>query len=117
MKFTIKNISRFSLAALLIAGSMSSCTKNFEDYNKSNTGLTDEDLKGDGQHLVAFFRDAQTSIYNFCGAGGPNSCQVQQYLNADVFSGFFMSPTPLNSGQNNLNYTMVNGWNGEAFKV
>lgn len=39
MKFTIKNISRFSLAALLIAGSMSSCTKNFEDYNKSNTGL------------------------------------------------------------------------------
>ncbi|WP_433863368.1 RagB/SusD family nutrient uptake outer membrane protein [Sphingobacterium thalpophilum] len=117
MKFTIKNISRFSLAALLIAGSMSSCTKNFEDYNKSNTGLTDEDLKGDGQDLVAFFRNAQMSIYNFSGAGDPNSYQVQQNLNADVFSGFFMSPTPFNSGQNNLNYAMVNGWNGEAFKV
>jgi hypothetical protein len=117
MKFNIKHISKFSLALLLAGGTMSSCTKNFEDYNKNNIGLTDEDLKGDGQDLVLFLRNAQMSIYNFSGAGDPNSYQVQQNLNADVFSGFFMSPTPFNSGQNNLNYAMVNGWNGEPFQV
>lgn len=117
MKFNIKNISKFSLAFLMLGGTLSSCTKNFEDYNKNNIGVTDEDLKGDGQDLVIFLRNAQMSIYNFSGAGDPNSYQVQQNLNADVFSGFFMSPTPFNSGQNNLNYAMVNGWNGEPFKV
>ncbi|MFA4979101.1 SusD/RagB family nutrient-binding outer membrane lipoprotein [Sphingobacterium paramultivorum] len=117
MKFNIKHISKFSLALLLLGGTLTSCTKNFEEYNKNNIGLTDEDLKGDGQDLVLFLRNAQMSIYNFSGAGDPNSYQVQQNLNADVFSGFFMSPTPFNSGQNNLNYAMVNGWNGEPFQV
>lgn len=117
MKLNIKNISKFSLAFLMLGGTLSSCTKNFEDYNKNNIGVTDEDLKGDGQDLVIFLRNAQMSIYNFSGAADPNSYQVQQNLNADVFSGFFMSPTPFNSGQNNLNYAMVNGWNGEPFQV
>lgn len=117
MNFNIKHISKISLALLLFIGAMSSCTKNFEDYNTNNIGLTDENLKGDGQDLVLFFRNAQMSIYNFSGAGNPNSYQVQQNLNADVFSGFFMSPTPFNSGQNNLNYAMVIGWNGEPFQV
>jgi len=117
MKLNIKNISKFSLILLLACGAMSSCTKNFEEYNKNNIGATDGDLKGDGQDLVIFFKNSLMSIYNFSGGGDPNSYQVQQNLNADVFSGFFMSPTPFNSGQNNLNYAMVNGWNGEAFKV
>lgn len=117
MKLNIKNISKFSLALVLIGGTLSSCTKDFEDYNKDNTGLTDEDLKADGQDLVLYFRNAQMAIYNFSGAGDPNSYQTQQNLNADVYGGYFMSPTPFNSGQNNLNYAMVNGWNGEAFKV
>ncbi|MDM1293796.1 SusD/RagB family nutrient-binding outer membrane lipoprotein [Sphingobacterium sp. N143] len=117
MKLNIKNISKISLSLLLIGGSLSSCTKNFEDYNKNNVGVTDDDLKGDGQDLVLFFRNSLMSIYNFSGAGDPNSYQVQQNLNADVYSGFFMSPTPFNSGQNNLNYAMVSGWNGEPFKV
>ena len=117
MKFTIKNISKFSLALLVVGSTLTSCTKNFEEYNKNNIGVTDEDLKGDGQDLVIFLRNAQMSIYNFSGAGDPNSYQVQQNLNADVYSGFFMSPTPFNSGQNNLNYAMVNGWNGESFQV
>lgn len=117
MKLNIKNISKFSLILLLIGGTISSCTKNFEDYNRNNNGASDGDLKGDGQDLVIFFKNSLMSIYNFSGGGDPNSYQVQQNLNADVFSGFFMSPTPFNSGQNNLNYAMVNGWNGEAFKV
>ncbi|MEH6307887.1 RagB/SusD family nutrient uptake outer membrane protein [Olivibacter sp. CPCC 100613] len=103
------------LAALTIG--FSSCTKDFEDLNTNNTGVSDEDLKPNGQDLEIFFRQAQLSIYNFSAGGDPNSYQVQQNLNADVYSGYFMSPTPFNSGQNNLNYAMVNSWNGEPFKV
>jgi len=118
-----KNIKKHKLAntymlfiAFVILG-FSSCTKNFEDFNTNNTGVSDEDLKANGQDLEIFFRRAQMAIYNFSAGGDPNSYQVQQNLNADVFSGYFMSPTPFNSGQNNLNYSMVNGWNTEPFKV
>ncbi|MGJ1321791.1 SusD/RagB family nutrient-binding outer membrane lipoprotein [Sphingobacterium faecium] len=117
MKYNFKNISKLMLACVVLGSAMSSCTKNFEEYNKNNTGLTDEDLAADGKDLVLFFKTAQMAIYNFSGGGDPNSYQLQQNLNADVFSGYFMSPTPFNSGQNNLNYAMVNGWNGEPFKV
>jgi len=41
MKFNIKHISKFSLALLLLGGTLTSCTKNFEEYNKNNIGLTD----------------------------------------------------------------------------
>lgn len=117
MKYNFKNISKLMLAFVVLGSAMSSCTKNFEEYNKNNNGLTDEDLAADGKDLVLFFKTAQMAIYNFSGGGDPNSYQLQQNLNADVFSGYFMSPTPFNSGQNNLNYAMVNGWNGEPFKV
>lgn len=117
MKYNFKNITKLMLAFVVLGSAMSSCTKNFEEYNKNNNGLTDEDLAADGKDLVLFFKTAQMAIYNFSGGGDPNSYQLQQNLNADVFSGYFMSPTPFNSGQNNLNYAMVNGWNGEPFKV
>ncbi|EFK58436.1 RagB/SusD family nutrient uptake outer membrane protein [Sphingobacterium spiritivorum] len=116
-KINIKKYGSYLLFLSLSAGVLSGCTKNFEEYNTNNIGVTDEDLKLDGQDLVLFFRQAQMAIYNFSGGGDPNSYQVQQNLNADVFSGYFMSPTPFNSGQNNLNYALVNGWNGEPFKV
>lgn len=115
MKNSIWNTGALLLSFLVLG--MSSCTKNFEDFNTDNTGVSDGDLKGNGQDLEIFFRQAQMAIYNFSGGGDPNSYQVQQNLNADVFSGYFMSPTPFNSGQNNLNYAMVNGWNTEPFKV
>lgn len=115
MKYSISKVGALLLGVLVLG--MSSCTKNFEDFNTDNTGVSDEDLKGNGQDLEIFFRQAQMAIYNFSGGGDPNSYQVQQNLNADVFSGYFMSPTPFNSGQNNLNYAMVNSWNTEPFKV
>ncbi|WP_134088828.1 RagB/SusD family nutrient uptake outer membrane protein [Olivibacter sp. XZL3] len=108
---------KYLVLLAVITCSFASCTKDFEDLNTDNTGVSDEDLKPNGQDLEIFFRQAQMSIYNFSGGGDPNSYQVQQNLNADVYSGYFMSPTPFNSGQNNLNYAMVNGWNGEPFKV
>ncbi|MCW3467153.1 RagB/SusD family nutrient uptake outer membrane protein [Chitinophaga nivalis] len=104
-----------AVAALLIGAA--SCTKNFERYNTDNTGVSNADLKADFNDLGAYLKTAQMAIYNFSGGGDPNSFQVQQNLNADCFSGYMMSATPFNGGRNNLNYFMMTGWNGEAFKV
>ncbi|PUZ27572.1 Susd and RagB outer membrane lipoprotein [Chitinophaga costaii] len=111
----LKRAGLLGITATIVLG-LSACTKNFERYNSDNTGLTDDQLSGDFNNL-SYLKSAQRSIYNFSGGGDPNSYQVQQNLNADCFSGYFMSPTVFNGGQNNLNYFMVTGWNGEAFKV
>ncbi|SHM97593.1 Susd and RagB outer membrane lipoprotein [Chitinophaga jiangningensis] len=105
------------VTAALLIGSMSACTKNFESYNTDNTGVTDDQLAPDFNVLGLYLKSAEMSIYNFSGGGDPNSFQVQQNLNADCFSGYFMSATPFGSGLNNMNYSLVNGWNGEAYKV
>lgn len=111
MKFSIvRYISFRSLTAgaaiiLLATG----CTKKFEDYNTSNlaTAIT----------LSAAYQHIAMGVYNFSGGGDPNSYQLQQNLNADCYSGYFMSQINFNSGNNNLNYALVGGWNGEPFKV
>ena len=100
--------------AALVTG-MSACTKNFERYNTDNTGVTDGQLGPDFNSL-GFLKTAEMSILNFSGGGDPNSYQVQQNLNADCFSGYFMTPNPFSSS-NNTNYGLVPGWNGEAYKV
>ncbi|MBW8685254.1 RagB/SusD family nutrient uptake outer membrane protein [Chitinophaga rhizophila] len=107
--------SMWAIAAVVLLGA-SACTKNFEVYNQDNTGINPDDLKGDYNDLGALMT-AQRSIINFSGGGDPNSYQLQQNLNADCYSGYFMSPTPFNGGQNNLSYSLMNGWNGEPFKV
>lgn len=102
-------------AAALVTG-MSACTKNFELYNTDNTGVTEGQLGADFNSLGLYLKSAQMSILNFSGGGDPNSYQVQQNLNADCFSGYFMTPNPFSSS-NNTNYGLVSGWNGEAYKV
>jgi hypothetical protein len=107
-------ISFFALGLALLLGA---CTKNFERYNTDNTGLSNGQLGADFNDLGAYLKTAEMSIINFSGGGDPNSYQLQQNLNADCYSGYMMSPTPFNGGLNNLNYFLVNGWNGEPFKV
>lgn len=106
----------WAIAAAVLLGA-SACTKNFEVYNQDNTGITPDDLKGDFNDIGAFLTRAQRSIINFSDGGDPNSYQLQQNLNADCYSGYFMSPNPFNGGQNNLSYSLISGWNGEPFKV
>ncbi|KGE13469.1 SusD/RagB family nutrient-binding outer membrane lipoprotein [Sphingobacterium deserti] len=120
IKFNNKYTSyKLPLAALAISATIgfASCTKNFEDLNTNNIGVTPEDLLPNAENLRLYFTSAQRAILNFSGGGEPNSYQLQQNLMADVYSGYFMSANPFNSGQNNTNYALVNGWNTEAFKV
>jgi hypothetical protein len=111
---TINKLGLAAMAAILLGAS--ACTKNFDLYNTDKTGLTDEQLAADFNNLGLFLKSAEESIINFSGGGDPNSYQVQQNLNADCFSGYFMSATPF-AVQTNMNYGLVSGWNGEAFKV
>lgn len=108
--------SRLWVAVALLVAGLSACTKNFERYNTNNTGVTEDQLTGDFNNLGLYLKSAQMAIYNFSGGGDPNSFQVQQNLNADCFSGYFMSPNPF-GGNTNMNYGLVSGWNGEAYKV
>jgi hypothetical protein len=106
----------YIILAVLLFGA-TACTKKFEDYNTDNTGVSTGQLKPDFNDVGIYLLQAQRSIINFSGGGDPNSYQLQQNLNADLFSGYFMSPNPFNGGLNNTNYFMMTGWNGEAFKV
>ncbi|WP_343674761.1 RagB/SusD family nutrient uptake outer membrane protein [Chitinophaga sp.] len=106
----------YIIVAVLLLGA-TACTKNFEKYNTDNTGVSNGQLSPDFNDLGSYLTRAQRSILNFSGGGDPNSYQVQQNLNADCFSGYFMSSNPFNGGINNTNYYMMTGWNGEAFKV
>ncbi|RFS24976.1 SusD/RagB family nutrient-binding outer membrane lipoprotein [Chitinophaga silvatica] len=110
---TVKNIAITGL----MATSLIACTKNFELYNTDNTGITAGQLGPDYNGLGLYLKSAQMAIYNFSGGGDPNSFQLQQNLNSDCYSGYFMSATNFNSGTNNLNYGLLTGWNGEAYKA
>lgn len=101
----------------LLVLSLVACKGKFEEINTNPTGIDDKDLISDYNDLKFFFQQEQRAIINFSGGGDPNSYQVQQNLNADNFSGYFMAPNPFNGGRNNTNYFLIQGWNGEAFKV
>ncbi|MGO1245312.1 MAG: RagB/SusD family nutrient uptake outer membrane protein [Sphingobacterium sp.] len=115
----LKNTKKYILPVVLSAGMacfFQGCTKNFEDYNTDNTGLTPEDLLSNNENLKLYFTNAQRAILNFSGID-PNSYQLQQNLMGDVYGGYMMSANPFNSGQNNMNYALVSSWNTEPFKV
>lgn len=95
------------LAGLLI---ISSCTKNFEKYNTNPNAVTEAQLKGDGQNVGGFFPDMETSIMRIVNW----EYQVQQNLNADLFSGYMMSADPFGAN-NNTTYALNAGWNTFAF--
>src|SRR5437879_10694442 len=89
----------------LVPGLMmiSSCNKNFENYNTNPNALTETQLKGDFQDVGAFFPDMQVSIMRDVNW----EYQVQQNLNADIYSGYMMSGTPFVGGRNNANYSLI----------
>ncbi|MDB4922794.1 RagB/SusD family nutrient uptake outer membrane protein [Mucilaginibacter sp.] len=91
----------------------SSCTKNFEKYNTNKYNATDSLLKIDGEGLGTFIIPMQLSVFNSINY----NYQVQQNLNADIWSGFMMSGDPFNGGVNNTNYGLVTGWNTAAFDI
>ncbi len=102
MKNKIK-IFGFSMAMIV---SISSCKKNFEEFNTGLSGLTDAQLNADFTKVIGPMREVQRNLINQTNW----IYQLQHNLNADVYSGYFMSPTTY-GGDNNTNYFMRDGWN------
>lgn len=95
-------------AILIFSGMlMVSCTKNFKEYNTDPTGLSEKQLSVDYQNLGEPMQQAQLYIMSNTNW----IYQLQQNLNADVYSGYMMSATPFNSNNNNTNYFLMDGWN------
>lgn len=105
MKINIKNSILLLAAALMTAGTYTSCTDGFESTNTDKYGVeTDQVPFGD------YFTDAQLSIF-FNPDDSNWKYQLMQNLNADLYSGYFAVPTPFAGGVNNSKYSMFNGWN------
>jgi hypothetical protein len=101
-----------ALTAIAAAG-LGSCTKQFDSINTNPDGLYPSQVDIDYQNLGAPLNQAQLNILNYIDY----NYQVQQNLNADIFSGYEMSSTPFNGNLNNTNYSLVPGWNGAAWDL
>ena len=109
----MKNISKI-LACLVVLGLVSTSCSDLEQFNENNRNITQEQLEVDFQHVGSKYRPIFESIYQYTPAW---SYQLQQNLNADVFSGYQTPPRPFVSGANNTTYNLVSGWNGFIWDV
>jgi len=100
-----------AVMAILLA---SACTKNFDEINRNPFDFTEEELKADYRLMGEPLSQAQLNllIYN-----DPPTAQLQQNLNADVFSGYMMAPTPFEGNINNTNYGLLYYWNNKPWQV
>jgi hypothetical protein len=89
---------------------ITSCTKDFNGLNTNPSKVTQGQALGDFQYIGGFFPDMQENIFSPVDY----VYQLQQNLNADVYSGYMMSGDPF-GGPNNTNYFMVAGWNSTTF--
>lgn len=90
------------------------CTKNFQDINTDQSGITEEDMNIDFKNLQIPLGIIQQGIYfNYDFGKGKNwPFQMMQNLNADMFSGYMHDYKPLNGGSSNSDYNLQDGWNG-----
>lgn len=107
-------INRLLIAFTAVSDLMlGSCTKKFDSINTNPDGLYPAQLDVDYQNLGSQLNQAQLNILNYIDY----NYQVQQNLNADIYSGFMMSPDPFQGGINNTNYALVPGWNSTAWDL
>ena len=90
------------------------CTSEFEDINTDPYNVYDSQLEADFQVVGGRFSEVLRNIYIFSPVW---TTQVQQNLNADVFSGYMMPPTPFEGNSNNMTYNLIPGWNTFAWNV
>ena len=105
----------FKKSRLLLTGALgllviSSCTKDFKGLNTDPSKVTQAQAAGDFQYIGGFFPDMQENVFSTIDY----VYQLQQNLNADVYSGFMMSADPF-GGPNNTNYFMKENWNTTTF--
>lgn len=100
-----KSVLNFCIASSIIL--VSSCTKNFKEYNTNPTGLSEKQISADYQNLGEPMKQAQLNILSYTDW----IYQLEQNLIGDVYSGYLMSATPFEGNSNNMTYNLVDGWN------
>jgi len=111
MKTIFKKSKGLLIGALGLLA-ISACTKEFKALNTDPSKVTQAQAAGDFQYIGGFFPDMQENIFSTIDW----VYQLQQNLNADVFSGYMMSADPF-GGPNNTNYFMKTGWNSQPFDL
>ena len=106
----MKKFIKYTGIAFLAASFLTACTGAFEDMNTDPKGVTDEELKQDGNYIGAHFVPMMKSVY-YNTSGGNWEFQLMQNLHADMFSGYMSSINPFNGNVNNMTYSMNAGWN------
>jgi hypothetical protein len=109
----MKNINKI-LACLGIVGLIATSCSDLEELNVNERNITQEQLEVDFQHVGSKYKPIFESIYQYNPAW---SFQLQQNLNADVYSGYLTPPRPFVAGSNNTTYSLVSGWNGFIWDV
>ncbi len=103
------------IAYLAIIGLIgTACDNGLEDLNQNPRNITDEELEVDFQHVGSLYKPIFENIYQYSPAW---SYQLQQNLNADVYSGYMTNPRPFVAGANNTTYNLVSGWNNFIWSV
>lgn len=117
MIIIMKNIAFKTLRKLapsMILGAMigvTSCTDNFEQINDDPNGLNPSQVPVESrftQPMQSIYLNFQNRDYEY---------QLQQNLNADLYSGYLANPTPFGGNNNNSTYALNDGWNNMAFKA
>ena len=84
------------------------CTNNFDEINTNPNGFSNTQIQQDFNDIRGQFPSLFNGIYNNLHW----KYQLQQNLNADLWSGFMATPTGFRGGSNNSTYDLVDGWNG-----
>ncbi|WP_282136493.1 RagB/SusD family nutrient uptake outer membrane protein [Seonamhaeicola maritimus] len=109
----MKNINKI-LACLVVLGLISTSCSDLEQFNGNDRNISQEQLEVDFQHVGSKYKPIFESIYQYTPAW---SYQLQQNLNADVYSGYLTNPRPFVAGANNTTYSLVSGWNNFIWSV
>tara|TARA_R110002167_G_scaffold265789_3_gene472539 strand:+ start:5307 stop:6893 length:1587 start_codon:yes stop_codon:yes gene_type:complete len=109
----MKNIKNI-FACLFLLNLISTSCSDLEQYNVNDRNITQAQLEVDFQHVGSKYKPIFESIYQYNPAW---SYQLQQNLNADVYSGYLTPPRPFVAGANNTTYSLVSGWNNFIWSV
>jgi hypothetical protein len=114
LKYKSIGVSTLSKCALVVicAIGLGGCTKNFENMNTDNSGITNAQLLPDNNNIGAYYPGMQQNIF-----GEENDYQLMQNLNSDCYSGYYMSPDPFAGNINNQSYALVDNYNKDIYSV
>ncbi len=108
----MRNIKKY--IPLVVASMFLVSCSDLEQYNVNDKNISQEQLEVDFQHVGSKYKPIFENIYQYSPAW---SYQLQQNLNADVYSGYMTNPRPFVAGANNTTYSLVSGWNNFIWSV